>query len=74
MKSNASIGEFSNVAVCEPQPSASATIDPSLEKMKALYRTDQQVKFLDLQAQTDSLLQQLQELKQQRLATEQDSR
>ncbi len=37
-----------------------------LEAMKTQYRLDQQVKFLSLQAETESLLQQLQALKQQR--------
>ncbi|MBW4472201.1 MAG: hypothetical protein KME45_17615 [Stenomitos rutilans HA7619-LM2] len=37
-----------------------------IEAMKAQYRLDQQVKFLHLQAEADSLLQQLQTLKQQR--------
>lgn len=72
MKSNASIEKFSSVAVCEPQQEASPS-DPILEKMKAMYQADQQVKFLDLQAETDSLLQTLRELKQQRMLTEQGS-
>jgi len=38
----------------------------SLEKMKALYQVDQQTKFLNLHAETESLLHQLQVLKQQR--------
>jgi capsule polysaccharide export protein KpsE/RkpR len=58
------------VAVCEPQQNETATIDRSLEKMKALYRDDQQTKLLTLRAETESLLQQLQEIKQQRLVTE----
>ena len=41
-----------------------------LEAMKTQYRLDQQVKFLSLQAETESLLQQLQALKQQRAAVE----
>lgn len=36
------------------------------ESMKTLYQVDQQVKFLHLQAEIDTLLQQLQALKQQR--------
>ena len=40
-----------------------------LEKMKSLYRADQQVKYLHLQAEVESLLQKLQILKQQRLAS-----
>ncbi|ADI63551.1 hypothetical protein [Trichormus azollae] len=34
---------------------------------KAYYRDDQQEKFMDLQAEVDSLLQQLQNIKSQRL-------
>lgn len=37
-----------------------------LEAMKAQYRIDQQVKFLHLQAEADTLFQQLQLMKQQR--------
>jgi hypothetical protein len=37
-----------------------------LASMKACYRADQQAKFLNLQAEADSLLQQLQAMKQQR--------
>lgn len=67
MKSNASNKEFGTVAVCE-QGDASKELNASLEKMKSLYQVDQQAKLLDLQAETESLLQQLQEIKQQRLA------
>ena len=35
---------------------------------KAFYQDDQQAKFVHLQAEVDSLLQQLQSIKQQRLA------
>lgn len=38
--------------------------------MKSLYQADQQVKYLHLQAEVDSLLQQLQILKQQRIASD----
>lgn len=41
-----------------------------IEAMKAQYQLDQQVKFLHLQAEADSLLKQLQTLKQQRQAVE----
>lgn len=37
-----------------------------IEAMKSQYQLDQQVEFLHLQADADSLLQQLQALKQQR--------
>jgi hypothetical protein len=40
-----------------------------MELMKSLYQTDQQVKYLHLQAEVESLLQQLQILKQQRLTS-----
>ena len=36
---------------------------------KAYYRDDQQVKFIDLQAEVDSLLEQLQSLKSERVET-----
>ncbi|MBW4582922.1 MAG: hypothetical protein KME42_25420 [Tildeniella nuda ZEHNDER 1965/U140] len=39
-----------------------------IEAMKSQYQLDQQVKFLHLQAEADSLLQQLQSIKQQRQA------
>lgn len=40
-----------------------------MELMKSLYQTDQQVKYLHLQAEVESLLQHLQILKQQRLTS-----
>ncbi len=40
-----------------------------MELMKSLYQADQQVKYLHLQAEVESLLQQLQILKQQRLTS-----
>ena len=49
--------------------SSNPTSDPQsrlLEAMKSQYQLDQQVKFLHLQAETETLLQQLQVLKQQR--------
>lgn len=42
-----------------------------MEKMKSVYQADQQLKLLNLQAEVETLLQQLQSLKQQRL-TEKD--
>ncbi len=72
MTSRNSNAQFSDVAVCEPQ-SDSLQVTQSdrsdlifLEKMKAVYQADQQAKFLNLHAETESLLQQLQTLKQQR--------
>ncbi|KAM3095885.1 hypothetical protein ACKFKF_23680 [Phormidesmis sp. 146-12] len=64
MTSRNSNAQFSGVAVCEPQSDCSDL--RSLEKMKAIYQADQQAKFLNLHAETESLLQQLQSLKQQR--------
>ena len=50
--------------------STAVTSSPRLmELMKSTYQTDQQVKYLHLQAEVESLLQQLQILKQQRLAS-----
>ncbi len=44
------------------------TDDPRLMKlMKSIYQADQQVKYLHLQAEVETLLQQLQTLKKQRL-------
>lgn len=43
-----------------------------MEKMKSVYQADQQLKLLNLQAEVETLLQQVQNLKQQRL-TEEDS-
>lgn len=40
-----------------------------LELMKSTYQADQQVKYLHLQAEVESLLQHLQILKQQKLAS-----
>lgn len=47
-------------------PSTQATRDRLIKLMKNSYQADQQVKYLHLQAEVDSLLQQLQLLKQQR--------
>lgn len=64
-------GQSSNTAVCEPQLEQSAYTAVGVEsraiaRMKSLYQADQQAKFLNLHAETESLLQQLQTLKQQR--------
>jgi hypothetical protein len=51
-------------------PRAAVTENPRLiALMKSLYQADQQVKYLHLQAEVESLLQQQQILKQQRLAS-----
>lgn len=42
------------------------------ESMKTLYRADQQVKFLHLQAEVETLLHQLQSLKRQRLTNSEE--
>ncbi len=58
-----------NTAVCEHRQKPLTSDQEwarSLEKMKALYQADQQAKFLNLHAETESLLHQLQILKQQR--------
>ncbi len=62
---NASNDQLSNTAVCDSQSGASVTA-MTQEKMKLLYRADQQVKLLDLQAEAELLLKQLQALKQQK--------
>jgi hypothetical protein len=51
-------------AVCEP----TVTSPSWLQRMAALYQEDHQTQFLTLQAEAESLLQQLQALNQQRLA------
>lgn len=49
---------------------ASATRTRAIEMMKSLYQADQQAKYLNLHSEVETLLQQLQCLKQQRLAEE----
>ncbi|NDJ19211.1 hypothetical protein [Myxacorys almedinensis] len=66
MASNVSNLQFSNSAVLDPHLTTAATLATSLEKMKTLYQADQQAKLLNLQAETETLLHRLQELKQQR--------
>jgi hypothetical protein len=46
--------------------------DRLLTMAKSLYQADHQTKFFDLQADAETLLQQLQSLKQQRLAGQAD--
>jgi hypothetical protein len=46
--------------------------DRFLTMAKALYQADHQTKFFDLQADAETLLQQLRSLKQQRLAGQAD--
>lgn len=64
----------SQLLVGDPQPmnniSATSSQRPrSNESKKSPYQLAQQVKFLHLQAEVECLLQQLQTLKQQRIAT-----
>jgi hypothetical protein len=47
--------------------SRSGSGDRLLTMAKSLYQTDHQIKFFDLQADAETLLQKLQSLKQQRL-------
>jgi hypothetical protein len=63
---SAPFNQSGNTAVCEPQQDIAAP--RWLERMKALYQEDHQTKFLDLQAEAECLLEQLQVLKQQRIA------
>jgi hypothetical protein len=59
-------GEYQSVR----NPMAAVSTESRLlELMKSLYQTDQQVKYLHLQAEVESLLQQLKILKQQRLTS-----
>ncbi|MBW4440755.1 MAG: hypothetical protein KME10_05875 [Plectolyngbya sp. WJT66-NPBG17] len=62
---NASNGQLSNAAVCDPQTGALVS-SIAQDKVKLLYRADHQVKLLDLQAEAELLLKQLQALKQQK--------
>lgn len=47
----------------------SAERERLIKMMKSLYQADQQAKFLNLQQEVDSLLQQLQSIKLQRVGT-----
>ena len=60
-------GEYQSV---RNSMAAVSTESRLLELMKSLYQADQQVKYLHLQAEVESLLQQLKILKQQRLASD----
>ncbi len=63
---SAPLNQSGNTAVCEPPQDIAAP--RWLERMKAIYQADHQTKFLDLQAEAECLLEQLQSLKQQRIA------
>jgi hypothetical protein len=67
------ISKPSESTVRAARSNSNPTADPQsrlLEAMKSQYRLDQQVKFLHLQAETETLLQHLQVLKQQRQGAE----
>lgn len=68
----------SSTAVCEPNPTSSnesarsASIQSSLSRLEPSrlpYRDNHRAELLHLQAETEALLQQLQTLQQQRLAS-----
>lgn len=65
---SAQLVKSSDTAVCEPQPEI--VTSRWLERMKALYQEHHQAQFLNLQAEAESLLEQLQVIKQQRLANQ----
>ncbi|MBC7972140.1 MAG: hypothetical protein H7Z11_18775 [Verrucomicrobia bacterium] len=64
----------SNTQVQQTQSDEAVAVDQQrsrlIKAMKSQYQLDQQVKFLHLQAEADSLLQQLQAVKQQRQASD----
>jgi hypothetical protein len=62
---SAQLNQPGHTAICEPQQDAAPRW---LERMKALYQADHQAEFLNLQAEAECLLEQLQELKQQKQA------
>lgn len=71
--SSESVSMSSSAATINTDGTACVLQDPHqmrlLQSLKAQYRLDQQEKFLHLQAETESLLQQLKAIKQQRQAT-----
>lgn len=70
MSNNSSTLSRPQVTASNPEMASSATLPTSfarkLDSVKSPYQADQQVKFLHLQAEIDSLLLQVQTLKQQR--------
>lgn len=71
MSSRASTLSSTPSTVAKPARALDATVSSSsravpVEPVKSPYRADQQVKFLHLQAEVESLLLQLRSLKQQR--------
>lgn len=69
-----SLNNMSGTAVLVSSSEAASPLDSRqsrlLEAMKTQYRLDQQMKFLNLQAETESLLQQLKAIKEQRQTLE----
>lgn len=68
--SDSSTRVSSSVEAAQAQPVADSATDASqprlLKAMKLQYQADQQTKYLNLQAEMESLLQQLKDLKRQR--------
>ena len=59
-------------ALCSESDLAVASGNPRLmQLMQSLYQADQQAKYLNLQAEVETLLQELQNLKQERLDSDQ---
>ncbi|MBD2607728.1 hypothetical protein H6G81_25160 [Scytonema hofmannii FACHB-248] len=56
------------MTTCSSVDDRTSQTDWATRLTKAFYQDDQQAKFRKLQAEVDSLLQQLQSLKQQRIA------
>ncbi len=69
MSSQRSMHSSSQSLVCEPKPAIAEATDPLQAKVRAIYNEDQQEEFFHIRAEVDSLLQQLQALKYQRLAS-----
>ena len=70
MSNNSSTLSRPQVTASNPEMASSSTLSTSfarkIDSVKCPYQADQQVKFLHLQAEIDSLLLQVQTLKQQR--------
>jgi hypothetical protein len=68
-ESSVSVSQFnSEVSLSSANDAESRRQARLLEALKVQYRADQQEKFLHLQAETDSLLEQLKALKEQKEA------
>ncbi len=66
--SSANLSELTSEANLERDDAEARRQARLMDALKAQYRADQQEKFLHLQAETDSLLQQLKAIKQQKEA------